>query len=306
MQTPNIHTVNWYPRPLPKVSDTVMVKITRNDELGIWVQLLEYANKEGMIPLGQFTTRKSRKVPKSIKVGKVDTAIVTAVDEEKGNMDLTRQGLKEEDIAVNEKRYNDYKNLMNLLAYISGEKGIPLEELVQKISYPLTEKYDNAYQALQSSNTKPEILESLDVSADVKASIKNQIQRMFQPQELRIHSTFEAEVLTTAGVDALRSALVSGYDVAPDSNLSISVIAPPIYSASISITGEDKGIETLTKVLSVIEENITKVGGRFQIKETPKSISQKEANDLQQRLDKLANDAGEAEDLDEMERQNQE
>ncbi|EAY11396.1 Eukaryotic translation initiation factor 2 alpha subunit family protein [Trichomonas vaginalis G3] len=303
MATPNIHSVNWYPNDLPNPSDKVMVKITRVDELGIWVQLLEYSNREGMIPLGQFTTRKSRKVPKTIRVGKVDTAMVTTVDVEKGNMDLTRQGLKEEEIAANEKRYNDYKNLMNLLAFASTQCKVPLEELVQTIAHPLTKEYGNAYQALQQSNTKPEILDDLQISAEVKESIRTQIQRMFTPQELRIHSTFEAEVLTKAGVDALREALVAGYEAAPDSSLSISVIAPPVYSAALNTLGAEQGIEILNKCLEIIEEKITAVGGRFNIKEAPKAISQKEAQLLQQQMEEMGNDANANDDLDEMERQ---
>ena len=301
MQTPSIYTVNWYPKEFPEQHETVVVKITRVDELGIWVHLLEYGLKEGMIPLGQFTTRKSRKVPKTVKVGKVDTAIISQVDEEKGNMDLTRQGLKEEDIEIAQKRFNDYKNLMSLLAYTASDKNIPLEDLVKSVSYPLHKEYGNAYQALQSSNTKPEIIDKLDIDQGVKDSLRTQIQRMFTPQELRIHSTFEAEVLGTAGVDALREALVSGYSVAPESSLLISVIAPPIYSASMTTIGEETGIEILTNVLKQIEKKLNEVGGRFAIKEAPKSLTQKEAQSLQEQLDEMTNAAGANEDIDETE-----
>ena len=301
MQTPNIYSVNWYPKEYPEAHETVVVKITRVDDLGIWVQLLEYSLKEGMIPLGQFTTRKSRKVPKNVKVGKIDTAIVSQVDDEKGNMDLTRQGLKEEDIAAEEKRFNDYRSLMNLLSYTAIDKKIPLEDVVKSVSYPLTQQYGNAYQALQASNTKPEIIDNLEIDQAIKDSLRTQIQRMFTPQELRIHSTFEAEVLSTAGVNALKEALVSGYSVAPDSSLSICVIAPPIYSASMTTTDEENGIEILNKVLSQINAKINEFGGRFNIKEAPKSLSQKEAQSLQEQLDEMTNAAGANEDIDETE-----
>lgn len=289
MQSQSIYSVNWYPNSFPHEHDAVTVKITRVDELGIWVQLLEYGCKEGMIPLGQFTTRKTRRIPKNVKVGKIDTALVSQVDEEKGNMDLTRQGLKEEDINSAEKRFNDYKSLMSLLAYVAGDT-IPLEELVAKVSYKLQDQYENAYAALQSSNINPEILNSLDITDEVRESIREQIKRMFTPQEVRIHSTFEAEVLNSKGVVALKEALVSGYNVDNNPKLSINVIAPPIYSASINVIGEEAGIETLNKVLAEIEKNIIAAGGRFRIKEAPKSISQKEMDAIKNQLKEMAQD----------------
>lgn len=297
----SINSVNWYPKEFPDQYEVVTVKITRSDELGIWVQLLEYSCKEGMIPLGQFTTRKTRKVPKNVKVGKVDIAIISQVDQEKGNMDLTRQGLKEEDIANAEKKYGDYKSLMSLLSYAASENDITLKEIVENVSYPLQIAYGNAYLALQSSNAKPEIIDKLNVSQGVKDSLRTQIQRMFTQQELRIHTTFEAEVLGTAGVEALREALVSGYSVTEEKSLAISVIAPPIYSASLTILGEEAGIEILNKVLEQIKTKIEEVGGRFNIKEAPKSLSQKEVQSLQKELDEMAAAGNSNEDIDETE-----
>ena len=82
-----IYTVPWYPNEYPSEHDAVLVKLTKTDEMGIWVTLLEYGSKEGMIPLGQYTTRRTRRIPKNVKVGKIDVALVSLVDAEKGNMD---------------------------------------------------------------------------------------------------------------------------------------------------------------------------------------------------------------------------
>ena len=299
-QIPDIFKVNWYPRDFPKEQEAVAVKLTRVDDMGIWVELKQYGSKEGMIPLGQYTTRRSRRVPKSVKVGKLDVALVSQVDEEKGNMDLTRQGLKEEDIKNALKLYEDYRSLMMLLAYTSTETNIPLEELAAKVSYPLHEQTGNAYIALHNSNTKPEIIDNLDVPQSVKESLKLQIQRQFTPQDVRIHSTFEAEIFTTQGVNALREALSSGYEVIDNETLSINVIAPPLYSASMTIKGEDEDEKLLEKVVSKIQENVIKAGGRFLLKVAPKSISQKEIQQLQQDLEELAkgNDNADIDEID--------
>lgn len=325
-----IYTVPWYPNEYPNELDAVMVRLTRVDELGIWVELLEYASKEGMIPLGQYTTRKTRRVPKNVKVGKIDTALVSRVDTEQKSMDLTRQGIKPEDIKAAEKRFADYKNFVSLVHYISTKyKELSFPELVQKIVYPLHEKAadymqqhsdantpENAYTFLLKSIRQPELIDELGLPDTVRELLVEQLKKMSTPTEVRIHGLFEAEVLTARGVDALREALSSGYELEkeipvdddveglPDKEkgpkLSLTVIAPPIYSVSYDVYNAQKGLEFVQKVLQRIEEKIKAAKGRFAIKEAPKIINQIEFAKFQARLDELATDGDSNVDIDQL------
>ncbi|KAH0789680.1 translation initiation factor 2 subunit 1 [Histomonas meleagridis] len=280
----DIHSVPWYPNEYPEENEAVTVQLTRVDEMGIWVELLEYASKEGMIPLGQYTTRKTRKIPKNVKVGKIDVALVIKVDMGSATMDLSRQGLKEEEKQAAEKRYADYKNLMSLISHLAKQHTeMSFQDLVQRIAYPLHTKYGNAYTALQKSYHNPAIIDDLDILDVYKKLLKEQVQKMFTPKEVRIHSLFEAEVLTSGGVDELRKALSAGYDIVDTekSNLQLSVIAPPLYAASLTVFNYEEGVETIRKVLERIKEKIEEVKGHFAIKEEPKAINQSEYAKLQ-------------------------
>ena len=335
MSSPNnsydIYSVPWYPNEYPNTGDAVIVRLTRVDELGIWVELLEYASKEGMIPLGQYTTRKTRRVPKNVKVGKIATALVSCVDADQKSMDLTRQGIKPEDIEAAEKRYSDYKNLISLIGYVSTkDKTYSFIELVQKISYPLHEKAaefmshnpdlkpaENAYTFLLKSFHQPEIIDSLNLPDSIKELLSEQLKKMSTPTEVRIHGLFEAEVLTSEGVEALREALASGYELEKEMpvddiadvemakkdkgpKLSITIIAPPIYSISYDVYNSQKGMDFVDKVLSRIEEKLKSVKGRFAIKEQPRIINQVEYAKHQAKLDELANDVDSNVDMDQL------
>lgn len=325
-----IYTVPWYPNEYPNERDAVMVRLTRVDELGIWVELLEYASKEGMIPLGQYTTRKTRRVPKNVKVGKIDTALISRVDAEQKSMDLTRQGIKPEEIKAAEKRFADYKNFVSLLQYVSKNvETITFPELVQKAVYPLHEKAlaynqqhpenktpENAYTFLLKSIRQPEMLDELGLPDKVKEILMEQLKKMSTPTEVRIHGIFEAEVLTARGVDALREALASGYELEkeipvdddveglPDKEkgpkLSITVIAPPIYAISYDVYNATKGLEFAEKVLARIQEKIKAVKGRFAIKEAPRIVNQMEYAKFLTRLDELATDGDSNVDMDQL------
>lgn len=209
------------------------------------------------------------------------------IDSEKGNMDLTRTGLKDEECKIAEKKFNDYKSLMNLLNYVAYETGHPLQQLVAEVSYPLHLKYGNAYQALQNSYLDNSILEALECPEEAKSLIQKQLIRTAVPQETRFHAEFEADVVSAEGVNALKEALVSGYDEAPDEKMIISVIAPPLYSVTLTKIGSDKGIEIVNNVLNKIKDVLSKYDGRFVIKKYPKSLTQKDLQEMAETLNEL-------------------
>jgi translation initiation factor 2 subunit 1 len=294
MSEAQIYSVPWFPNEFPAKEEIVTVRLTRVDDMGIWVELLEYACKEGMIPLGQYTTRRTRRVPKNVKVGKIDVAVVSQVDEDKDNMDLTRQGLKEQDITAANKRFSDTRSFMSAIAHVSEEAGVPFPELVRAIGYPFGSRFPNAFIGLQHCYESPEIIDGLDVADGVKEKLRAHVNKIFHPQEVRVQAQFEAEVLNPAGVDALRDALVAGYEGAPE-QLEIHVVAPPLYSASLTSSGPGTGIDVINAVLERIERKIAQVKGRFAVKEAPKQMSADEHQKWKNQLSDLK-DADDEED----------
>jgi translation initiation factor 2 subunit 1 len=283
-----IYTVPWYPSEYPSQQEAVTVRVVRVDEMGIWVELLEYACKEGLIPLGLYTTRRTRRVTKTVKVGKLDVAVVSQVDQSKGNMDLSRQGLKEQDIEDANKRYADTRSFMNAMTHISASSDFPFPDLVRAVAYPLIERFKSAFDGLHHCYEDPSLIEGFDISPAAKKAFTDHITKLFTPQEVRVQAQFEAEVLTPAGVDALRDALVAGYDGAPES-LEIHVVSPPLYSTALTVLGHGVGIDSLNGVLVKIEKRLIAVGGRYHLKEAPKEMSHDEHQKWKMQLSELAN-----------------
>jgi translation initiation factor 2 subunit 1 len=107
----------YYEQPYPEVDDVVMVNVRQVTEMGAYVTLLEYENKEvsgawpvagcrcgcawlgcscvcvdavcvrvqGMILLSELSRRRIRSVNKLIRVGRNEVVVVLRVDKEKGS-----------------------------------------------------------------------------------------------------------------------------------------------------------------------------------------------------------------------------
>lgn len=274
-----IYTINWYPNNYPNIDDVVIIRADHGDEMGNWVELLEYKSVKAFIPQ-IYISRQANKETK-LNFGSITYAKVSKVDENDGTIDLTRHRITEMEVKNAGKKFNNYKNLMNLLLYISKNcEKLKLQELVEKIIYPLHEKYENAYVAIQKSFTRHEILDELDIPVEIKKNLSDQIQKMFVQSEVKIRALFKAEIFSSRGVELLRNALVAGYDESNDDQnsnkkfvFSITIVAPPIYSINLEILDAEKGLDFAGRILERIEKKILEYNGNFAIKEKPKIMN---------------------------------
>ena len=93
----------FYKNRLPETDDLVMVNVVNIEEMGVYVNLLEYNNTEGaracvvtlpvyraclsvlgMILLTELSRRRIRSINKLIRVGRNEVVVVVRVDRDKG------------------------------------------------------------------------------------------------------------------------------------------------------------------------------------------------------------------------------
>jgi len=97
-----------YENEFPEVDDLVMVRVTRVTEIGAYVNMLEYNNKEGIILLSNLSRKRIRSVNRHVRVGKIEVLQVLRVDTDKGYVDLSKKSLFKRMTSTNAKR--DLKN----------------------------------------------------------------------------------------------------------------------------------------------------------------------------------------------------
>jgi translation initiation factor 2 subunit 1 len=109
----------YYPNQFPEVEQLVMVKVKGVEEMGAYVQLLEYNKIEGMIMTTELSRRRIRSVSKIIRVNKVEVAMVLRVDDQKGYIDLSKKRVSPEEIDECTKKYNKSKAVHSILRHVA-------------------------------------------------------------------------------------------------------------------------------------------------------------------------------------------
>jgi len=283
----------FYENQYPEVESVVMVNVRNIADMGAYVSLLEYNNIEGMILLSELSRRRIRSIHKLIRVGRNEVVMVLRVDKEKGYIDLSKRRVSPEDIAACEDRFNKAKAVHGVLRHLAERRKLHLEELYERIGWPLYKKYGHAYDAfklaISDDKNAGDPLEDIDIPQDMKDELRNYILRRLAPQPIKIRSDIEVSCFTYEGIDAIREALFAGMALSKENAaVKIRLIAPPIYVLSTMTLEKDVGIAHLQSVIDVIGEKIIEKGGKIDVKMPPKAVSLKEETELQAMMDRLA------------------
>jgi translation initiation factor 2 subunit 1 len=283
----------FYEARYPEIESVVMVNVRNIADMGAYVSLLEYGHIEGMILLSELSRRRIRSIHKLIRVGRNEVVMVLRVDKEKGYIDLSKRRVSPEDVAACEDRFNKAKAVHGVLRHVAERRKYHLEDLYEKIGWPLYKKYGHAYDAFKLAISEEaaaaaaggavDPFESIEVPEDLKDEIKNYIRRRLAPQPIKIRSDVEVSCFTYEGIDAIREALYAGIAVGTEhSPIKIKLIAPPIYVLSTTTLEKEAGIALLTSAIKTIEERIVKSGGKLDVKMEPKAVSVKEEAQLEE------------------------
>ncbi|EQC30614.1 translation initiation factor 2 subunit 1 [Saprolegnia diclina VS20] len=297
----------FYENKYPEIDELVVVNVRSIAEMGAYVSLLEYNNIEGMILLSELSRRRIRSINKLVRVGKNEVVMVLRVDKEKGYIDLSKRRVSPEDILKCEERYNKAKTVHGVLRQVAQDTNIELEDLYQKISWPLYKKfkmeqplgaddekkveYVHCYDVFKMGITDPTVFDGLDMTPETLESLRTHIRRRLTPQPIKIRADIQVTCFTYEGIEAIREALQEAQHVGTeDVPVKVKLIAPPMYVMTTNTLDKVKGIATLQEAIEKVRTIITSKGGSIVVKMEPKVVSINEEREFLQMMERLENE----------------
>merc|ERR1712000_378750 len=158
----------FYEEKYPEVESFVMVNVKQIAEMGAYVKLLEYHNAEGMILLSELSRRRIRSIQKLIRVGRNEVVVFLRVDKEKGYIDLSKRRVSPEDVIKCEERYSKSRAVNSIVTHVAHKLDYPLEQLYEKVVWPLDHSYGHSYDAFKLAVTESaKVFEGIDIEPHV-------------------------------------------------------------------------------------------------------------------------------------------
>lgn len=271
----------FYKSRLPEADDLVMVNVVNIEDMGVYVNLLEYNNIEGMILLTELSRRRIRSINKLIRVGRNEVVVVVRVDRDKGYIDLSKRRVSPEDISKCEEKFIRGKTVSSILRHTAEVLGLKsneeFEELYDKTAWFLDEKYKRvgaSYDVFVRAVNDPHELDDCKVDEKTKEILLNNIRRRLTPQAVKCRADVEVACYGYEGVDAVKAALNEGLSASTEAMpVKIHLIAPPTYVITATCLDRNEGLEALRNVIEKIKQGIEKYRGIFKIKMEPKVVT---------------------------------
>ncbi|GIX62974.1 eukaryotic translation initiation factor 2 alpha subunit, putative [Babesia caballi] len=140
----------FYEQKFPNPGDLLMVKVNRIESQGVYVSLLEYDEREGLILLSELSKRRYRSINRLVKIGRHEVVLVLRVDPIKGYIDLSKRRVSPEDIMKCEEKFSKAKKVHQTVRHIAQKHNISVEELNRVCIWPLYHRYPSALDALKA------------------------------------------------------------------------------------------------------------------------------------------------------------
>eukprot|EP00802_Teleaulax_amphioxeia_P004534 Tamp_04538.p1 GENE.Tamp_04538~~Tamp_04538.p1 ORF type:complete len:493 (-),score=130.97 Tamp_04538:1777-3138(-) len=284
-EEPNLRC-RMYRNKYPDVEETVVVLVKRIDVMGVYVNLIEYDDTEGMILLSELSRRRIRSVKKLINVGRQEVALVLRVDKDKGYIDLSKRRVSPEDIDTIEERFNKSKSVHSIMRNLATTQRRDVEDLYESFGWELAAEYGHILEAFKKLLTDGSILDKYTMSEDVKEALKKNVAMRLTPQPVKVRSDFEVTCFAYEGIDAIKAALTKGIESGTEMNpITVRLIAPPLYVMTCNTLEQDIGIDMLTKALENVKSEIEARGGEMTIKMAPTAVGAEEEAALAKALE---------------------
>merc|ERR1712217_791108 len=272
----------FYASEFPQKETTVVVTVNKmDDKIGAYVSLLEYDQKEGMINLGKLSKKRIRSMAKVLRIGSTEVCMVHELDEDKGYINLSKKRVDKEDIPAKLDAFAKAKAVHSVMQHIASTHNISVEDICEKVSWPLNEKYNSAFEPFKRHiqgdiNIWDEIdfsIGEMDLSdrADkLKEDIETHMRRRLSTSQLRLQAKCEVSCSEYEGIDAIIAAVEEGFKASKeDYEIAIKLIAHPAFALSCMCRDKTMGVKTLEEAMQLIKNKIEEKGGEFKITQQP-------------------------------------
>ena len=210
--------------------------------------------------------------------------VVLRVDKEKGYIDLSKRRVSPEDVVKCEERYSKSRAVNSIVSHVSHKLDYPIEQIYEKVVWPLDRTYGHSYDAFKLSVTDPgKVLSGIEIDENVRRELEANIARRLTPQPVKVRADVEVSCFGYEGIDAVKNALRAGEAVSTESiPIKIKLVAPPLYVLVTHTTDKQGGLNLLEVALERIQAEIEKSEGRAIVKMKPKTVSAVEDEELAQ------------------------
>jgi translation initiation factor 2 alpha subunit (eIF-2alpha) len=278
-------TMRYYEHDLPQLNELVAVKFTSLTDNSAYVQLLEYANIQGLITFSELHRGRITSIAQYASVGKEDVLVVIRLDPVNRYIDLSKRTLKQSDKEAGTAKMQRGRDVLNYMCTIADSCGVSLPEMMEKVAWPLYRRYPEggALEALKLAVTKPdEVFGPLDLpqpAKKVRAELERLVQMKLKPKVRKYESEVSVTCNTVAGVESIKTVLLAGAAAVnkdaktKDDMVQVTVKASPHFTLRTQSFDRETAMRALHTAIQVMKETAEGLSVTVEVDKEPCDVS---------------------------------
>jgi translation initiation factor 2 subunit 1 len=244
----------------PQADDYAIAVATKVAPYGAYVTLPEYGDKEGFIHISEVSSTWVRNIRNHIHENQRVVIKVLKVDPEKGHIDCSLRRVSTEAKRAKNNEWKRAQKAEKLLELVAKENGMTLEEVYEKIGWPIEDVFGEIYTGLEkASDGGVDVFEEVLATKKLRKQVADLAQQRIEIPSVEIDGEMTITVPGPSGVRVIREALTEGLSKGrahEKSTTEIYTLGSPRYKLRIVSPDYKEAEEILSEVLGLITKTV--------------------------------------------------
>lgn len=252
----------------PKISDTVICKVTKINDYGVFVSLLEYDNMEAFVHVSQVSSTWVKNIHNHVKLNQIRAGKVLHIDTYKNQIDLSfnRVTSAEEKRKISD--YRLFKRAQSLLSAVAKELSLSEDEVWKDVAEPILEQDPSLYTGFINI-LKNGINHYPEINKKYETKLLDILNKSITVKDKKIMGILEISNSSENGIEVIKKALaktISEHKVAD-----ITYVSSGKYELSVTAKDYKSASKKINEIVATLEKLFKGSNFKFTIQEKAKN-----------------------------------
>jgi translation initiation factor 2 subunit 1 len=249
----------------PLTDEFAIAVATKVANYGAYVILPEFGDKEGFIHISEISSTWVRNIRNHIQENQRVVVKVLKVDTEKMHIDCSLRRVSNETKRTKNNEWKRAQKAEKLLELIAKENDMTLEQVYEKIGWPIEDVFGEIYKGLEkASDGGVEVFEEVAATKKLRKQVADLAEQRIEIPSVEIDGEMTITVPGQEGVEVIKKALSKGIVEGKKhdkSTTEIYTLGSPRYKLRIVSPDYQEAEEVLSDVLGLITKTIESGSG---------------------------------------------
>lgn len=249
----------------PQPDEFAIAVATKVANYGAYVILPEYGDKEGFIHISEISSTWVRNIRNHIHENLRVVVKVLKVDSEKMHIDCSLRRVSAETKRSKNNEWKRAQKAEKLLELIAKENGMSLEEVYEKIGWPIEDEFGEIYKGLErAADGDVDVFENVAATKKLRKQVADLAKQRIEIPFVEIDGEVTITVPGPNGIDVIKKALSAGLEEGKKrekSTTEIYTLGSPRYKLRIVSPDYKEAEDLLSDILGLITKTVESGSG---------------------------------------------